>query len=91
MAVAATSNLRELRLCTWLRFMACSAAPADGMGLGKTFQTIASLYCLLTKGVNGQPTCRKPLILCPTSLVQVCCIAAGLCSFTEGNSKHALQ
>jgi hypothetical protein len=42
------------------------------MGLGKTFQTIASLYCLLTKGVNGQPTCRKPLILCPTSLVQVC-------------------
>eukprot|EP00882_Tetradesmus_deserticola_P032913 GHRQ01037555.1.p2 GENE.GHRQ01037555.1~~GHRQ01037555.1.p2 ORF type:complete len:101 (+),score=15.41 GHRQ01037555.1:119-421(+) len=46
-------------------------APADGMGLGKTFQTIASLYSLLTKGVSGQPTCRKPLILCPTSLVQV--------------------
>lgn len=41
------------------------------MGLGKTFQTIASLYCLLTKGVFGQPTCKKPLILCPTSLVQV--------------------
>lgn len=39
---------------------------------GKTFQTIASLYCLLTKGVFGQPTCKKPLILCPTSLVQVC-------------------
>ncbi|WIA39238.1 hypothetical protein OEZ86_005361 [Tetradesmus obliquus] len=46
------------------------AVLADGMGLGKTFQTIASLWCLLTKGVNGQPTCRKPLILCPTSLVQ---------------------
>ncbi|KAF6257532.1 P-loop containing nucleoside triphosphate hydrolase protein [Scenedesmus sp. NREL 46B-D3] len=46
------------------------AVLADGMGLGKTFQTIASLYSLLTKGINGQPTCRKPLILCPTSLVQ---------------------
>eukprot|EP00775_Hariotina_reticulata_P005925 gene5925-6165_t len=43
---------------------------ADGMGLGKTFQTIASLYCLLTKGIDGSPTCKKPLILCPTSLVQ---------------------
>jgi hypothetical protein len=51
---------------------------ADGMGLGKTFQTIASLYCLLTKGVCGQPTCRKPLILCPTSLVQVNCDRANL-------------
>jgi hypothetical protein len=48
------------------------AVLADGMGLGKTFQTIASLYCLLTKGIFGQPTCKKPLILCPTSLVQVC-------------------
>lgn len=47
------------------------AVLADGMGLGKTFQTIASLYCLLTKGVVGVPTCRSPLILCPTSLVQV--------------------
>jgi SNF2 family DNA or RNA helicase len=47
------------------------AVLADGMGLGKTFQTIASLYCLLTKGIFGQPTCKKPLILCPTSLVQV--------------------
>lgn len=47
------------------------AVLADGMGLGKTFQTIASLYCLLTKGIFGHPTCKKPLILCPTSLVQV--------------------
>lgn len=37
----------------------------------KTFQTLASLYFLLTKGVFGHPTCKKPLILCPTSLVQV--------------------
>lgn len=29
------------------------------------------MHCLMTKGVFGQPTCRKPLILCPTSLVDV--------------------
>ncbi|KAF8064561.1 rhp54 [Scenedesmus sp. PABB004] len=46
------------------------AVLADGMGLGKTFQTVASLHQLLTKGVDGRPTCRKPLILCPSSLVQ---------------------
>lgn len=46
------------------------AVLCDGMGLGKTFQTIASLWCLLTKGIKGEPTCKKPLILCPSSLVQ---------------------
>jgi DNA repair and recombination RAD54-like protein len=40
------------------------------MGLGKTFQTVASLWCLLTKGISGKPTCSKPLVLCPSSLVQ---------------------
>lgn len=56
----------------------CGAVLADGMGLGKTFQTIASLYCLLTKGIFNQPTCKKPLILCPTSLVQVRRVVWGL-------------
>ncbi|KXZ43971.1 hypothetical protein GPECTOR_76g792 [Gonium pectorale] len=42
----------------------------DGMGLGKTFQSIATLWTLLTTGVaGGRPTCSKPLILCPASLV----------------------
>ena len=46
------------------------AVLCDGMGLGKTFQTVASLWCLLTKGIDGRPTCKKPLVLCPSSLVQ---------------------
>ncbi|PNH11825.1 DNA repair and recombination protein RAD54-like [Tetrabaena socialis] len=42
----------------------------DGMGLGKTFQSIACLWTLLTTGLHGdKPTCSKPLILCPASLV----------------------
>lgn len=41
-----------------------------GMGLGKTFQAIATLWTLLTAGVHGgKATCSKPLILCPSSLV----------------------
>jgi DNA repair and recombination RAD54-like protein len=39
-----------------------SLPPHDG-------QTVASLYLLLTKGLDGRPTCRTPLILCPSSLV----------------------
>jgi len=33
---------------------------------------VASLWCLLTKGIHaGQgPTCKRPLVLCPSSLVQ---------------------
>jgi hypothetical protein len=31
---------------------------------------VASLWCLLTKGIGGKPTCSKPLVLCPSSLVQ---------------------
>lgn len=42
----------------------------DGMGLGKTFQCIASLWVLVTAGVQGSPTCRRPMIICPSSLVQ---------------------
>ncbi|MEW5317192.1 MAG: hypothetical protein WDW38_008516 [Sanguina aurantia] len=41
----------------------------DGMGLGKSFQSIAILWTLLTTGLKGSPTCSKPLILCPSSLV----------------------
>jgi hypothetical protein len=62
------------------------------MGLGKTFQTIASLYCLLTKGINGQPTCKKPLILCPTSLVQVWRVASieNMIMAEHSSLQHAL-
>ncbi|KAG2444135.1 hypothetical protein HYH02_009075 [Chlamydomonas schloesseri] len=42
----------------------------DGMGLGKTFQAIAALWTLLSDGVHGRrPTCVRPLVLCPASLV----------------------
>jgi hypothetical protein len=51
----------------------CCAVLCCAVLCRKTFQTLASLYFLLTKGVFGQPTCKKPLILCPTSLVQVRC------------------
>lgn len=42
---------------------------ADGMGLGKTFQSCALIYTLLTAGIHGKPTSVAPLILCPSSLV----------------------
>lgn len=42
---------------------------SDSMGLGKTFQCISSLYILLTTGIHGQPTCKRALILVPSSLV----------------------
>ena len=35
------------------------------------------MWCLLTKGVDGRPTCRKPLVLCPSSLVQVGSVVLG--------------
>ena len=36
----------------------------------QTFQSCAALYTLLTTGIhNGQPTIKRPLILCPSSLV----------------------
>ncbi|KAG2494782.1 hypothetical protein HYH03_007025 [Edaphochlamys debaryana] len=41
----------------------------DGMGLGKTFQAIATLWVLLTTGPHGKPAASKPLVLCPPSLV----------------------
>ena len=39
------------------------------MGLGKTFQSCATIHTLLTTGVNGKPSVSRPLILCPSSLV----------------------
>lgn len=41
----------------------------DGMGLGKTFQCVASLWTLVNTGLPGAPACRRPLVLCPSSLV----------------------
>jgi hypothetical protein len=60
------------RLCGTVVEGVSGGVLADGMGLGKTFQTVASLWCLLTKGIHagGGPTCKRPLILCPSSLVQ---------------------
>ena len=43
---------------------------ADDMGLGKTLQSITLLYTLLRKGVEGKPTCRRVIVVTPTSLVR---------------------
>jgi len=46
---------------------------ADGMGLGKTFQACCTIWFLLQNNVffgPGVPTCARPIILCPTSLVR---------------------
>jgi DNA repair and recombination RAD54-like protein len=43
---------------------------ADDMGLGKTIQAIALLYTLLKQGFDGKPTCRRAIVICPTSLVR---------------------
>eukprot|EP00461_Guttulinopsis_vulgaris_P002997 UN02998 len=41
------------------------------MGLGKTLQSVALIYTLLTGGfVRGIPVCKKVVVACPTSLVQ---------------------
>lgn len=37
--------------------------------LGKTFQSIVTMWMLLTNGIFGQPTCTRVLILTPSSLV----------------------
>mmetsp|Transcript_11199 Transcript_11199/g.69143 ORF Transcript_11199/g.69143 Transcript_11199/m.69143 type:complete len:886 (+) Transcript_11199:228-2885(+) len=42
---------------------------ADDMGLGKTLQGIALLWTLLCQGVEGKPTVKRAIIVCPTSLV----------------------
>lgn len=39
------------------------------MGLGKTFQSICTMWVLLTTGLTGRPTCSRALIITPTSLV----------------------
>ena len=42
---------------------------ADDMGLGKTLQGITLLWTLLCQGMDGTPTAKRALIVCPTSLV----------------------
>ena len=44
---------------------------ADDMGLGKTLQAISLMWTLLNSGIteNGEPTVKRVVIVCPTSLV----------------------
>ncbi|GAB4822557.1 hypothetical protein N2152v2_009603 [Parachlorella kessleri] len=42
---------------------------SDSMGLGKTFQSIVTMWMLLTNGIQGTPTCSRTLVLVPSSLV----------------------
>ncbi len=37
--------------------------------LGKTFQSIVTMWVLMTNGVHGTPTCSRTLVLTPSSLV----------------------
>jgi len=43
---------------------------ADGMGLGKTLQTIALLWTLLKQGPTGRPAVAKALVVTPSSLTR---------------------
>lgn len=44
---------------------------ADGMGLGKTLQTVALLWTLLKQSPRAsKPTVEKCIIACPSSLVK---------------------
>jgi DNA repair and recombination RAD54-like protein len=43
---------------------------ADDMGLGKTLQSIALMYTLLMTGMDMQPTVKRSIVVCPTSLVK---------------------
>ncbi|DBA00028.1 TPA: hypothetical protein N0F65_002031 [Lagenidium giganteum] len=44
---------------------------ADDMGLGKTLQSITLVYTLLSTGMdNMQPTIKRAIVVCPTSLVK---------------------
>ncbi|KAJ8548487.1 hypothetical protein ON010_g11185 [Phytophthora cinnamomi] len=43
---------------------------ADDMGLGKTLQSITLMYTLLMTGMNMQPTVKRAIVVCPTSLVK---------------------
>lgn len=40
------------------------------MGLGKTIQTIATVFTLLRQGPRGLPVARKAIIVTPSSLVK---------------------
>ncbi|ELP93312.1 lymphoid-specific helicase, putative [Entamoeba invadens IP1] len=42
---------------------------ADGMGLGKTIQAVSLMFTLLKQGINGEPTCKKVMVVAPSSLV----------------------
>ena len=50
-------------------FDGCGCILADDMGLGKTLQGITLLWTLLRQGMDGTPTVKRALIVCPTSLV----------------------
>ncbi|EGZ16079.1 hypothetical protein PHYSODRAFT_560615 [Phytophthora sojae] len=43
---------------------------ADDMGLGKTLQSITLMYTLLMTGMDMQPTVKRAIVVCPTSLVK---------------------
>lgn len=64
--------------CTFSGGNGTRAAPvrgailADGMGLGKTLQTIALIWTALKQsGTPGVPLTRKVIVVCPSSLVAV--------------------
>ncbi|PRP88270.1 hypothetical protein PROFUN_03379 [Planoprotostelium fungivorum] len=42
---------------------------ADEMGLGKSIQAISLIWTALKQGPTGEPTARKAVIVCPSSLV----------------------
>ncbi|KAL7719918.1 DNA repair and recombination protein RAD54B [Entamoeba marina] len=42
---------------------------ADGMGLGKTIQAVTLLWTLLRQGPSGIPSCKKAMVVAPSSLV----------------------
>lgn len=43
---------------------------ADDMGLGKTLQSITLMYTLLMTGMTMEPTIKRAIVVCPTSLVK---------------------
>ena len=50
--------------------LGCGCILADGMGIGKTMQSVAVMWTLLTQGKYGKRTCDNGLVLCPASLIQ---------------------
>jgi hypothetical protein len=56
-----------------LRLGSDFASARHPQGLGKTLQAIALLWTLLRQGIDGQPTAKRVIIVCPTSLVSNWC------------------